>query len=447
MASKDTILVVEDDPINLDSITDSLEDGDFDYLTAINGREALEILETTIKEIKVIILDWMMPVMGGIELLGILRNDPRYKDIPVIMQTAKTDDQSLVGAFNIGVDQYLKKPFSEDVLLSRTRSAIRSYEKMKTVREQADREVTEIQKSAEAVIKLEKNKVSLDLQTYQVINTFFLDSLKSANYTELTECLLNAIKQFSFPSARAETEPEENARLRCSVRLSGGEEINLSDRGLSCSLDQMILANATDKAEIVQQGSYTAVPSESGNTAILIRNSPKEHIERDKAIQIVSDLLEQFEARLIHFETEQDIINKNNELREKQELLEKQNDQIRTVVKSCHSELDNINSTYLNMKERQMQILENVPVKIAERMRGSSERQIKVVNQALEEEMLASMELYSRDQITDQQFQLTIMKLQELFSEKNEEKDKLTPGQMGGVSQNAVDDLLASLGM
>ena len=209
----------------------------------------------------------------------------------------------------------------------------------------------------------------------------------------------------------------------------------------------MILANATDKAEIVQQGSYTAVPSESGNTAILIRNSPKEHIERDKAIQIVSDLLEQFEARLIHFETEQDIINKNNELREKQELLEKQNDQIRTVVKSCHSELDNINSTYLNMKERQMQILENVPVKIAERMRGSSERQIKVVNQALEEEMLASMELYSRDQITDQQFQLTIMKLQELFSEKNEEKDKLTPGQMGGVSQNAVDDLLASLGM
>ena len=173
MASKDTILVVEDDPINLDSITDSLEDGDFDYLTAINGREALEILETTIKEIKVIILDWMMPVMGGIELLGILRNDPRYKDIPVIMQTAKTDDQSLVGAFNIGVDQYLKKPFSEDVLLSRTRSAIRSYEKMKTVREQADREVTEIQKSAEAVIKLEKNKVSLDLQTYQVINTFF----------------------------------------------------------------------------------------------------------------------------------------------------------------------------------------------------------------------------------------------------------------------------------
>ncbi len=127
MKVQDTILIVEDDLLNLEIISEGLKDKGFDIIKAKNGIEALRILENTDKEIKVIILDWMMPEMSGVDLLGLLKEDEAFKHIPVIIQTAKTQPSSIVQGMDSGAYQYLTKPFEEEVLHSMVRSAIAEY--------------------------------------------------------------------------------------------------------------------------------------------------------------------------------------------------------------------------------------------------------------------------------------------------------------------------------
>ena len=132
MKNQDTILVVEDDLLNLELISEGLKEKGFDIIKASNGIEALRILENTEKQIKVIILDWMMPEMSGVELLGLLKEDESFKHIPVIIQTAKTLPANIVQGMNSGAYQYLTKPFEEEVLHSMVRSAIAEYNRFQT---------------------------------------------------------------------------------------------------------------------------------------------------------------------------------------------------------------------------------------------------------------------------------------------------------------------------
>lgn len=133
MTNLNTILIVEDDLLNLELLSDGLTDKGFDVIKAENGIEALRILERTTKEIKVIILDWMMPEMSGLELLGLLKEDHQFKHIPVIIQTAKIMPENIVQGMDSGAYQYLTKPFDDEVLFSMVRSAIAEYERFKAL--------------------------------------------------------------------------------------------------------------------------------------------------------------------------------------------------------------------------------------------------------------------------------------------------------------------------
>ncbi len=147
MDDKITILVVEDDLMTLETIIESLTDRGFDVISAENGIEALKILENTTKLIKVIILDWMMPEMTGIELLGLLKEDEAYRRIPVIMQTAKTQSEHIIRGIDQGAYQYLTKPFDDEVLYSMVRSAVAEYERFQAVKESAKQQVKNIRSS------------------------------------------------------------------------------------------------------------------------------------------------------------------------------------------------------------------------------------------------------------------------------------------------------------
>ncbi len=147
MKSQITVLVVEDDLMTLETIAEGLTDKGFDVITVENGIEALRILERTTKQIKVIILDWMMPEMSGIELLGLLKDDDQFKNIPVIMATAKTATENIVQGLDHGVYQYLTKPFDNEVLYSMVRSALAEYERIQSIKEKADQEIKEMRSS------------------------------------------------------------------------------------------------------------------------------------------------------------------------------------------------------------------------------------------------------------------------------------------------------------
>jgi two-component system, cell cycle response regulator len=125
------ILAVDDDPLMLISLEKILSGGGKEILTAENGEEALNIaLE---KQPHMVITDWRMPKMNGLELCRILRRTSLTQHTYIIMVTCCTTDDELVQAFDAGVDDFITKPFSPKVLEARVQSGERLIRYQKTV--------------------------------------------------------------------------------------------------------------------------------------------------------------------------------------------------------------------------------------------------------------------------------------------------------------------------
>ena len=122
--TKATILIVDDEPINLDIIRAHLENDNYELLTASNGQEAWSILETAPARFDVVILDRMMPGMDGMQLLSNIKDNELLEHVPVVMQTAKAESRDIVEGINAGAYYYLTKPYEGDVLKTIVRSAV-----------------------------------------------------------------------------------------------------------------------------------------------------------------------------------------------------------------------------------------------------------------------------------------------------------------------------------
>ena len=116
------VLVVEDDQSTKLLIEFKLENSGFEVFTAADGTEALAFLQKSM--VDVIILDLMMPLMSGNELLIEMKRDDKLKDIPVLILTAKTLEKYIVEGLSLGADDYIKKPFSPSELVARVRAVL-----------------------------------------------------------------------------------------------------------------------------------------------------------------------------------------------------------------------------------------------------------------------------------------------------------------------------------
>ncbi|MFZ0452636.1 MAG: response regulator [Ignavibacteriaceae bacterium] len=121
--SKDLILVVEDEKDTRYILDKLLTKNNYEVVTSINGREAIELLKQ--HKPKVIIADWTMPVMDGIELCKILKEDETFKLIYFIILTARASLKDRVIGLDVGADDFLVKPVDNQELLARIRSGIR----------------------------------------------------------------------------------------------------------------------------------------------------------------------------------------------------------------------------------------------------------------------------------------------------------------------------------
>jgi adenylate cyclase len=117
------ILIVDDEPFNLDLLEQELADQNYVVERANDGVEALEKVESFKPD--VILLDYMMPKMNGIEVVKRLRQDEKYKSLPVILLTAKGSQEDKVRGLDAGADDYVVKPFDSFELLARVRSMMR----------------------------------------------------------------------------------------------------------------------------------------------------------------------------------------------------------------------------------------------------------------------------------------------------------------------------------
>ncbi len=113
-----TLLIVDDTKENLSILLELLGE-EYDVIPVTNGKEALDIVKE--EKIDLILLDVMMPEMDGFEVCKILKEDTETKDIPIIFITAKTDEDSIEKAYEIGGSDYVTKPFRPRELKARVK--------------------------------------------------------------------------------------------------------------------------------------------------------------------------------------------------------------------------------------------------------------------------------------------------------------------------------------
>lgn len=135
MMSNSKLLLVDDEPLNLKLYDKMLKDFDFQIITAANGQECLDKVHEHFPDL--ILLDWNMPVMDGIEALEILKKDDTTKDIPVLMITGvMTSSEDLSFALSVGAIDFLKKPFDKLELSARVRNILLLSETLKKLKQQ-----------------------------------------------------------------------------------------------------------------------------------------------------------------------------------------------------------------------------------------------------------------------------------------------------------------------
>jgi two-component system phosphate regulon response regulator PhoB len=118
-----SILIVDDEPAIRDMLKFTLSGDGHDCIEAADARAAQ--LAVRDRQPALILLDWMLPGISGVDLARRLKQDPASRDIPIIMLTAKAEETDKVRALDTGADDYITKPFSTQELLARIRAVLR----------------------------------------------------------------------------------------------------------------------------------------------------------------------------------------------------------------------------------------------------------------------------------------------------------------------------------
>ena len=122
-ADHTTVLIVEDEPSQREVLAYNLKAEGFEVITADNGDDALLLVEE--QEPDLILLDWMMPNLSGIEVCRRLKSRRETRSIPILMLSARSEDVDKVRGLETGADDYLVKPYSVVELIARVRSHLR----------------------------------------------------------------------------------------------------------------------------------------------------------------------------------------------------------------------------------------------------------------------------------------------------------------------------------
>jgi DNA-binding response OmpR family regulator len=159
------ILVVDDESRIRKLVKDFLLRKNFEVIEAENGEQAIDIFFST-KDIALIILDIMMPKLDGWQVCKEIR---QYSKVPIIMLTAKSDEKDELQGFDLGVDEYISKPFSPKILVARVEAVLRRTQ-------QTDEEILEVggivlDRNAH-LVKIDGKEVDLSFKEFELLSYF-----------------------------------------------------------------------------------------------------------------------------------------------------------------------------------------------------------------------------------------------------------------------------------
>ena len=222
-----TVLLVEDEPAQREVLVYNLEAEGFDVITADNGEDGLLLVEENQPDL--IILDWMIPQLSGLEVCRRLKLNPKTRQIPVIMLSARSEDVDRVRGLETGADDYVVKPYSVVEFTARVKAHFRRAN------------------VATAGTKLTYDDIVVDLQAYRVYRNNLEINLGPTEFKLLTEFmekprrvlqrdqLLDRVwGQGVYVDTR--TVDVHIGRLRKALRQHGGEDPIRTVRGVGYAL-------------------------------------------------------------------------------------------------------------------------------------------------------------------------------------------------------------------
>lgn len=206
------ILVVDDESRMRKLVSDFLVKKNFVVLEAGDGEEALDIFYKD-KEIALLILDVMMPKMSGWEVCREIRKTSK---VPIIMLTAKSDESDELMGFDLGVDEYITKPFSPKILVARVEAILRRSNKIGEAAELKTAGKIVMDKTAHEV-KIDGNPVDLSFKEFELLE-YFMDNQGIALSREK---ILNSVWNYDY-FGDARTIDTHVKKLRSKLGSYGG---------------------------------------------------------------------------------------------------------------------------------------------------------------------------------------------------------------------------------
>ena len=224
---KGKIFIIEDETSIIQLVQHNLEKEGFVVSSSTNGNDGLKELKKF--EPNLLLLDWMLPDLSGIDVCKSLRRDKNYKNLPIIMLTAKGEEEDKVKGLESGVDDYITKPFGFNELMARIKALLRRSDP-KTVSDDLIFEDLKLDRTERRVFR-DNNEIHLGPTEFRLLEFFLLNPKRVFSRDQTLESVWpNNI------NVESRTIDFHIRRLRQSINLSGKKELVRTVRSAGYSL-------------------------------------------------------------------------------------------------------------------------------------------------------------------------------------------------------------------
>ena len=223
-----SIHIVEDEQPIITLVKYNLEKEGYKVSSSDNGNECIEDIKRLFPDL--VLLDWMLPDFSGVEICKILKKEKKFKEIPIIMLTAKGEDEDKIKGLNSGADDYITKPFSFPELLARIKALLRR-SKPSLVSDIVEFEDLKVDRLTRRVFR--KNKeIHLGPKEYDLINFFIKNPKRVYSRDQILENVWS-----DNINVETRTVDVHIRRLRQSINIDGFKELIRTVRSAGYSLN------------------------------------------------------------------------------------------------------------------------------------------------------------------------------------------------------------------
>ncbi|TNF87989.1 MAG: response regulator [Gammaproteobacteria bacterium] len=312
MSQKALILCVDDEPVNLLIMEELLQDN-YELLTARSGEDCLQQVSMQIPDL--ILLDVNLPDMDGLETCVRLKSDPETAEIPIIFVSALASQEELMAGYEAGGDDYITKPFSEEILRKKIEIVLASQKRRQELKNISDQAV-------EALM----NNLSTTEELGMVVK--FLYQCQSVDtLDELARKVFDTLREFELDSSLLILDQPEN-------RIWFSDDI---DR----PMEIQILESLRGQDRVVRFGTRLAINTD--HATILVRNLPSEVNKIDRVREHLSILIEGLDTRIKAMQS--------------QMLLDQRREVLARVLEATRDNLAKLDEMHRQQKARSAEIL------------------------------------------------------------------------------------------